>query len=91
MHGNSNIYIKVCVCVVCVSSVPFVAGGCEAGRNPVQGVLPNVLQDFEIWNLGPALPHKIRLRLLLLLLLLLLLYNIPSLCECSASLLSLVE
>jgi hypothetical protein len=68
--------IEVCV----VSSVLFAAGG---GRNRVQGVLPNVLQDFENRNPGHAFPHKIRLQLLL--------YNIPSLFECSASLLSLVE
>lgn len=66
-----------------VYSVLCIAGGCVAERNPVQGVLPNVLQDFENRNPGPSLPHKIRLLLLLL-------YNIPSLCECSATLLSLV-
>jgi hypothetical protein len=71
----------------CVSSVIFVAGGVAAGRNPVQGVLPYILQDFENRNPRPALTHKIRLRLLLLLLL----YDIQSLCECSASLLILVE
>jgi hypothetical protein len=77
--------------VCCVSSVLFVAGGVAAGRNPVEGVLPNILQDFENRNPGPALTHKIRLRLLLLSSLLLLLYDIQSLCEYSASLLSLVE
>ena len=61
--------------VCCVSSVLCVAGGVTADRNPVQGVSPNLLQDFENRSPGPPLTHKIRLRLLLLLL-----YNIQSLC-----------
>ena len=73
---------------MCVSSVHCVACGFAAGRNPVQGVLPDMLQDSESRNPGHISLHC---HTLLLLLLLLLLLNIPSWCECSASLLGLVE